>query len=166
MAQVPLGNIKTQLKSILDSANTTTGSPIDLSANMTQRVARVMKVNLSKIPIQPSFFPCLTTWYDSKTVELSTIAKNLTIGKRTGEFGMILAGMTWEQITSNVDADPSDEQIEFLMENAEEIIRANHTINSTVSWCYPTSVQYHTFPNDEQTHLRIGIMNLKIKTLY
>ncbi len=166
MSQVALGNIKTQLKSILDLANTTTGSPIDLSANMAQRVARVMKVNLAKIPIQPSFFPCLTMWYDSKSVELVTIARDLATGKRQAEFGMILAGMTWEQITSNVDVDPSDEQIEFLMENAEEIIRTKHTLNGTVSWCYPSSVQYHTFPHDEQVHLRIGIMALKIKTYY
>jgi len=166
MSQVALGNIKTQLKSILDLANTTTGSPIDLSAGMSQRVQRVMKVNLVKVPIQPSFFPCLTMWFDNKDVITETIARDLSTGKRRGEISLILAGMTWEQITSNIDVDSSDEQIEFLMENSEEILRAQFKLNGAVSWCFPKSINYHSFPHDEETHLRIGIMNLKLSTFY
>lgn len=162
---VDLNGIKTQFKSIMDSANTTTAD-YDLSEGMNSRVNRILKVNPLKIPIQPSFFPYVTIYANSKPIELETMAGNLKNAVRSSEISFNVVGAVWEDITTDINEDEADEEIERLMENVEEVVRRNFKLNDTVKWANPESVDYHSLPLDEETHMRIGAMNLTCKIFY
>lgn len=161
-----LNNIKTQIKSILDTANTTTASPVDLSSGLSTRVQRVLKVNVERIPIQASLYPCVTVFFDTKSMETETIAINQNKGVRKATIDAKIVGLTWNPNFQSVDADPPDEDLEDLMENIEEIMRANSTVNSLCTWSTPTEVSYHSGSFDEETHLRAGIMNFRMTVFY
>src|SRR5436189_3416926 len=95
MAVVPLSTIKSATQTILENANTTTGSPIDLSGSMVNRIRQVLQVNVEKIPIQPSFFPCITMFYESKNIQLLDIAANMINGRRRAEVDLKIIGIVW-----------------------------------------------------------------------
>ena len=169
MSQVDLKNIKGAIKSILDTANVAMASPVDLSANMTNRVRKVLTLNVEKIEVQPSFFPCVTCFYKGKQVELYDIGKNQTIGRRKGIIDLTVVGIVWidNMSTSGFEiTDLADNECEYLMENIEEILRANPTLNGYCLTSHPTSVTYHNFTFSEDAHMRAGIMNLEIRTHY
>jgi hypothetical protein len=159
---IDLSDIKTQTKSILDTANTTTADYY-LSVGMTNKVARIMKVNPLKIPTQPSFFPYLTIYTDNKGIKLSTIAKNQLAGRREAEISFNLVGAIWESTIKNVDEDDADEEIEKLMENAEEIIRRNFKLNNTVTWTNPVRTSYDAIALGEETIMRAGLFEFVAK---
>ena len=161
-----LNNIKEQIQTVLQASNTTTGSPIDLSVNLTTRVQQILKTDLERIPIQPSFFPAITCWVDSKTIEADSMARNASNAQRKAEIDVKVAGVIWNSNFATVDEDPADEDIENLMENIEEVLRSNHTLNNAVLWAFPDEVKYFSSGVDEQTHFRIGIMNLKMTVYY
>lgn len=162
---IDINNIKTQFKSIFDSANTTTAD-YDLSTGMNNRVQKVLKLNPLKIPIQPSFFPYVTIYPDTKDIELVTIAKNQQIGKRMAELSFNVIGAVWEQLISDITADDADDEIENLMENVEEVLRRNFKLNDSVKWTIPESTSYHALPLDEETHMRVGLLTLNAKIEY
>lgn len=162
---VNIGAIKTQFKSILDTANTTTASA-DLSSGMTKRVQKVLKVNPSLIPPQASFYPWVTISTNRKEVEHTTIAKDQITGKRMSEISFNVVGAVWEDVLVDVTQDPGDENIEKLMENIEEVVRRNFKLNNTVSWSKTNDVTYHSLPIEEQTHLRVGVMTLTCRVDY
>lgn len=165
MSQVDFGNIKDQIKSVLDTANTTTASPIDLSSGLTKRVQKVLKVHPGKIGIQASFYPCVTMFVDQKTLQADTIARNQATAKRMAECDLKIVGMVWNPIMSSNLEDPADEDVEKLMENVEEVLRSSDNLNGAVMWQIPTAVTYHS-SFDEQTHMRAGVLNLKVKVNY
>lgn len=162
---IDLNGIKTQLKSILDTANTTTAT-YDLSEGMDKRVQKVLKVNPLKIPIQPSFFPYITCYTDNKEIELDTIAKNQLTGRRQADISLQVIGAVWDSIISDPLLDDADEECERLMENIEEIIRRDFTLNDTVKWSKPESISFHSLPLDEQTSMRVGALTLNCKVFY
>lgn len=162
---IDIAAIKTNFKTILDTANTTTAAH-DLSSGMSQRVKRVLKVNPSLISPQASFYPWVTISADRKAVEHTTIAKDQLVGKRAGEISFNVVGAVWEQICTSVDQDPADENVEKLMENIEEIIRRNYKLGNTVNWTRTQDVAYHSLPRSEQTHLRVGVLTLVCRVDY
>ena len=163
---VDLNNIKTQIKSILDTANTTTATN-DLSSGMVNRVQSVQKVNIQKIPIQSTLFPYVSISVDTKSIEQATIAKNQVNAKRLADIDIRVAGGVWDDDFSSLEEDAADEEIEKLMENIEEVLRENPDLNSSVLWQVPSDVTYHAFNDlDEETHMRIGIMTLECKVQY
>ena len=91
---VDLNSLKENIQSILQTANTTTASP-DLSSGLTKRVKKVLKINPSRLSIQPSYFPFITIFIDSKDIELSDIARNQTTAKRTGTIEIKIMGSIW-----------------------------------------------------------------------
>lgn len=157
--------IKTQFKTILDTANTTTAA-FDLSAGMTRRVQKVLKVNPSLIAPQASFFPWVTISLDRKAVQHQTIAPNQLQAKRAAEMSFSVVGAVWQDILTDVTADPADENIEILMENVEEIVRRNYKLGNTVNWTKTTEVTYHTLQLEEQTHMRVGVLTLMCRVDY
>jgi hypothetical protein len=166
MAQVAISTIKTAIQSILLGANTTTASP-DLSYNLidSKRINQVLKVNVEKILPQPSFFPCVTVFLDTKKTEMLSMGKNGATAKRKAILDFKVVGIIYEDnYTSNL-TEPVDEDINQLMENVEEILRANPTLNSNVLNAMPTGISYYNLP-EEQTNFRIGIMDFEVTTLY
>lgn len=167
MAQVNLDGIKTQLKSILDAANTTTGSPIDLSAGIETRVAQVMKVHPGRVPIQPNFLPYVTMFYDRKTLEQLTMGTgNQANATRLSVIDLNIVGAVYEPNITDLAEDQGAENCEKLMENIEEILRSNHNINSTVAWSFPREVVYDEIQFSEEASLRAGVLTLQCKVFY
>lgn len=163
---VDIGNIKETIRYVIGEANTTTGSPIDLSANLSSRVKYVMKVNPEKIRVDGNQLPCVTVFASKKTVKPQTIAKDLAIGKRRADLTMTVVGMVWNDSTTDYREDSADEDVEILMENIEYVLRYYASLNSTVAWQFPTDVTYHTVAYDEQTHMRVGVLDLQVTVFY
>ena len=164
MSVIDIDNIKTQFKSILDTANTTTAD-FDLSNGLDKRVKKVLRVNPLKIPIQSSYYPYVTIYADRKNIELLDIAVNQQTANRFTEFTFNVIGGVFEALTASNIADDADDEIEKLMENVEELIRRNFKLNNTVLWTKPLFTRYHTFP-DEEALLRVGEMSLMCKIKY
>jgi len=168
MAQVDIANIKTQIKSILDSANTTTGTPIDLSNGLDTRVQQVMKINPAKIYSDPGSFPFVSVFADSKTIEQQTMGHkgNQRSALRRGDLVLNVVCAVQEPLIESVKADEADENVEQLMENIEEILRSNVDLNGSCNWAIPEDVTYQDAPWDEQTIVRGAIMTLNCTVWY
>lgn len=162
---IDIGNIKTQFKSIMDSFNATSAA-YDLSTGLTTRVQKVFKVNPIKIPIQATLFPYVTIYPTDKEIDASQIARDQLTAKRIADVGLNIVGAVWEPNNITVDSDPADDQIEKLMENVEEVLRRNFKLNGAVEWTRPEKVSYHTYPIDEQTHMRVGLLEIVAKITY
>lgn len=167
MAQVDIQSIKENLRFLLETANTTTASPVDLSNNMTDRVQKVLRVNPSRIPLQASFFPYVTVYADSKEMKQQTIAVNNANAVRQATLRMKIIGavQNWT-IDNSFEQDEGDDDIEILMENIEEIIRNNETFSNTVTWKAPEKVTYYDTDLDEGTSIRVAVMELRAEIYY
>ena len=163
---VDLNGILDFIKTTLDAANTTTGSPIDLSESVTSRVKKVLTVNPKRIPMQASYFPAVTCWISDKESGRDDIAKDQLITKRQSEIIINIAGMVFNQNMSTNDKDPSDRDINYLMENIELILRSIPNINSKVSHSSYSGTKYYSSGLNAQTHLSAGIITLTGKVFY
>lgn len=162
---VNISNIKESVRYVLNAANTTTGTPIDLSNGLTTRVKQVMKVNPEKIRVDVDSYPCVTIFTNDKSIELKTIARDQATGKRKCEMTFTVVGMVWNDLTTDYKEDSADEDCEILMENVENILRSYDTLGNVVAWQFPDKVTYHSVPYSEDAHFRVGVMDLKA-TLY
>lgn len=169
MARVDMPGIKSAIQTILEGANTTTGSPIDLSDSMTNRVRQVFQVDVEKIPIQPSMYPCITMFYDRKAVALQDISRTMLEGKRRADIDLKVVGICWidDINTANYQyKDLADNECERLMENIEQVLRSDPTLGGKALWSAATDVTYHTYKVMEGSHFRTGLMNFKITVFY
>ena len=168
MGQVDIDGIKTQIKSILDTANTTTASPIDLSAGLRRRVQKVLKIHPLKIYTEPVLFPWVSMYIESKEIEQITMGHrgSQSTALRQAELIVNIACAVQEPLITDLNEDQSDENVEKLMENVEEIIRSSPDLNSTVSWSFPDSAEFHDVPWDERTFIRGALLPLRCKVFY
>lgn len=162
---VDLNNVKEQIQSIFQAANTTTASR-DLSNGLETRVQRVLKINPSRIPVQATWYPFVTCYIDAKDIELVDFAVNQSSARRKAQIDIKIVGAVWNSSIVDEEVDPADEDCEDLMENIEEILRANSTLGGVVTWAKPTGVTYHNVGLDEGTHIRAGILNLEANIFY
>ena len=170
MPSIPdIPGIKGNLKTIFDTANTTTAST-DLSNGLAgnKRVLKVLTINPELIPIQPSFFPAMTIWLDRKEIDLQDMAINQAKAQRKATLNLKVAAIVWNNNMQDLTEDDAQDDCEILMENAERIIRDNDTLNnaSQVRWNSPDLVTYHTAIFSEEAHLRIGVMDLDVILFY
>lgn len=168
MGQVDIDGIKTQIKSILDTANTTTASPVDLSSGLRRRVQKVLKLHPMKVPIDPSYYPWVSMYVDNKEIEAISMGNAGTqkSALRRAELIINVVCATQEPIIETLIEDQADENVEQLMENVEEILRSNFDLNSTVSWSFPDSAEYHDEPWDERTFIRGALLPLRCTVFY
>ena len=169
MGQTNIDGIKTAIKAIFDTANTTTGSPIDISAGLNTRLSRVFKVNPARLPIQASLFPYLTIYATTKDpIEQITIGHkgNQASAMRKATLNLDIFGCVFEPLVPDINEDQGVENIERLMENVEEVLRSNPTMGGTVAWAMPTRCQYEDIPYDEGSSLRAGILELECTIHY
>ncbi len=166
---IDLTNLKAQFASILTAANTTTAD-YDLSTNMRDAAAHTVKnvyrVNPGKIPVQASTFPYVTIFNEDKDIDLETIAGDQLRGKRMATMRFSVVGSVWDNQTTYATDDKADEQIGYLMENIEEVIRRNYRLNNTVLWSKPERVRYYAGIVEQDTHLRVGVLDLVCKIQY
>ena len=166
MAISDLNGIKTELKSIFDTCNTTTASPIDLSSNLTKRVNKILTVNPEQIPPQASYFPFVTCYVSSKTIEQSSINGDQLNGKRKAEVTLDVVGAVFNQNQLSTTSDPADTDINNLMENIEQVLRGYPNLNGKVLWQKPSDVTYFTSIINAQNHIRAGVMKLTAMIYY
>jgi hypothetical protein len=165
-AVVDLKGLKDNLKSLFDSANTTTASPVDLSNSLTRRVQKVLTVNPDMIPLQLSYFPYVTCYVGGKSNLKDDIAGGQLNSKRRALIDVKVVGMVWNNNHTSDTEDPADNDINYLMENVELILRSNHNITNKVQWQLPDGVEYYSASLDEQTHLRAGVISLNATVFY
>lgn len=163
-----LNGIKEAIQNILIAANTTTASPIDLSSGLlnNKRVKKILKVNPEMIIPQASFFPLVTCYVDGKEMQRDDIAQNQLNVKRRATVDLKIVASVWNNNIVSVDEDPADEDINYLMENIELILRSDHTLNNTVNWQRPLDVKYYTSAINTQNHIRTGILSLQCNVFY
>jgi hypothetical protein len=160
-----LNNLKEQLQSIFEAANTTTATTY-LSSGLETKVQRLLKVNPNRIPVQADWYPFVTVFIDSKDIELKDFAVNQVTAKREGDVSVKVVGAVWNSTIDDAEVDPADEDCEALMESVEQVLRQNPTIAGVATWSYPTKVTYHNMSLDEGVHVRFGILNLQATILY
>lgn len=166
--RAPLNSILTQIKSVLDTANTTTASPIDLSADLlnSKRVKKVLKVNPEMIIPQASMFPLVTCYIPTKNIVTADIAKDQLNSKRRAKIPVSIVGSVWNNNFNSVEQDPADTDINYLMENIELALRNDYNLSAVVNWQVPSGCQYYTTILSEQTHLRSGVLTLECEVFY
>lgn len=169
MTQINIDTIKTNIKSILDAANTTTGSPIDLSSGLATRVSRVLKIHPGRIQIQPSHFPYVTMYISKIDIEQITMGQrgSQASALRQGVVTLDIVGCCYEPFFTDINEDQGEENVERLMQNIEEILRSNPQLSYTsTAWLKP---RYHEFADtvySEEAHLRAGILTYEFKVHY
>lgn len=163
---VDLNAIKEQVQTILETNNTTTSSVVDLSGNLTNRVSGILKLNPLRVFTQSTQLPIVTTWIDSKDVTQQGSLKNQSTAKKIATVNVKIAGIVNNNSILSTDNDEADEDLQYLMENIEEIIRSNDTLNATVDWSLTQGVTYEDAPISEDTIYRVGILDLEARVLY
>lgn len=164
---VDIKGIKDQIKSNLDTENTSGSSVRDLSENMSSRVKKIFTVNPEMLPIQSTFYPCVTIFTERKTPTNQTIAKDQLSARRQCDLLVIVSGMIYNpNFITDITEDPADDDCEYLMENIEYILRNDPTLSGKVKWQNPIDITYHSSPVSEQSHLRVGVMELYLKLHY
>lgn len=165
-AVIDLNGIKNDLKTLFDTANTTTASPVDLSNGLTQRVKKVLTVHPDYIRPQASFFPFVTCYMVSKEITRDDIAVTQLQAKREANITFEIVGGVFNQNQTDVTKDPADTDINYLMENVELVLRSNYNINTKIKWQRPESVSYYNLPLDATNHIRAGILRITAKVIY
>lgn len=167
-ARVDLNGIKTAIRDTLLAANTTTASPIDLSSNLSnsKRVTNVIKINPEMILPQASMFPLVTCYVTDKPIKSMDIAKDQLNSQRRATVNVNVVGSIWNNNFSSITEDPADEDINYLMENIELILRSDYNLGGKVNWQIASECKYYTTVLDEQTHLRSGILSLECEVFY
>ena len=156
---IDLNNIKTQIKSLLDAANTITAST-DLSGNMSTRIQKVLTVHPQKVPPQASFYPYVTSFIENKDISQDTMAISLAKGKRFAKVTVsIVSACFHSPITSNLD-DPTEKDINYVMESIEQILRDDTTLNGACKWHLPQKVDYFDVFKGDAPFLKYGELKI------
>lgn len=165
----PINQIKEQIRYVLAENNTSTGAPtLDLSSNMARRVQSVLKLHPERIPLLDNAIPAVTIHTESKSpINPQTVNVSGLNAKRRAEVNFQIIGMVYApNYIADPTEDPADDEIEYLMENIERVLRAYDSLGDTVNWNFPSGVTYHSVSWDEETHFRAGILDLKCTILY
>jgi hypothetical protein len=165
-AVVDLNGLKDNLRSLFDTANTTTASPIDLSSGLSKRVQHVLSLNPQMLVPQASFFPLVTCYVSGKDRTSDDIGGSQLTAKRAATIEMKVIGSVWNSNFSQVEEDPADEDINHLMENIELILRSDVTLGGKVNWQIMDNVEYYATVLNEESHLRSGILTMQCKVWY
>lgn len=165
MSKIDLNAIKARIRTTLLAENTTTAA-LDLSDGMTDRVKRILRVNLARIPLQPSFYPAVTIYYDNKSTGAKDIAINQLRGRREADINIKLAGVVFLNSVTDDLEDDADNECENLMENIEQVMRTDPTLGGNVKRTSVSLINYHNVNLSEDTMMRIGILDFQATTLY
>ena len=167
-AVVDLVGVKNAIKSLLDTANTTTASPIYLSNGLTNKVQKVLTVHPLMVMPQASYYPFVTCYVTDKSIQSSGMAANALTVKRKAELSIDVVGGVWCNNVTDDTKDAGDDQILYLMENVEMALRAAtaETFTGKITFETPDRCQYFTSPLNEENSVRAGILTLKATVYY
>jgi hypothetical protein len=157
--------VKEKIQTVLQGANSV-GAAYDLSQGMDPRVAHVLKVNPYLIPVQADWHPYVTCFVDSKELKPEDFAGTQSFAKRSAKVNVKVVGCVWNTLTDDPETDNADDECNQLMENIEEVLRRNPTLDGIATWHFPERVQYYNASLDEDTMLRAGILDLAVTVFY
>jgi len=163
-----INGIKTAFKTVFDAANTT-GAAYHLSTGLTATCGIIQKVLTRSINTKmwnADILPCVTVFTDRKKITPKDICKNQLTAKRYADVTFQVAGVLWNSNFTSVDVDAADNDIAQLMENIEEVLRRNDTLNGTVLSQMSTDVTYHDYARSEEEHYKVGIIDVTVRQLY
>jgi len=167
MATFSLNALKERIQTILETANTTTASN-DLSSGMDSRIVRISKMNPDKVFAQATKHPSLHIYPENVTMESQGIAKTQATAKRRTEFNINIAGIYQSFALEDIEEDKAQKNLEIMMSNLESVLRDSPTLTDYTGVLYqiPTGIQYGIGGLDEDCYFRIGVLSLKVVTLY
>lgn len=162
-----LGALKDVIKTNLDTNNVAVGAPVaDLSANMSKRVKQVLTVNPEDIMPTANLMPAVCIYVASKAPRARTIGINQSVVKREATVVVTIAGLVWNQnFQANIYDDKCSRDLEYLMENIEKVLRGYAELGGA-KWQFPSDVTYHSASLDEQTHFKVGFIDVEFKYFY
>ncbi len=160
-----LNALKETLQTILSTANDTAAA-YDLSTSLTTRVQRVVKLNPALINVQSNWYPFVSCYVESKDVELKDMVGTQLASKRQGDINLRIMGAVEVNLHADPETDEADDECEQLMENIEEVLRRNPTLDGRVLWQYPVRVKYYNQEVEEGACVRVGLLDLKATLLY
>ena len=163
---VGLNTIKANIKTLLNAANTIGASPVDLSNSMTSRVKKVLAVHPASIPIQASHYPYVSCYIAGKPITSDDIAKDQLSTKRKSKVQIDIVGGVFNQNVTDITKDPADEDISYLMENIELILRSDPTLSNSVLYQKPIECSYYSNLVGSNAHLRLGILRIEALVFY
>lgn len=164
--RVGLYTIKENLKTLFNNANTTTASPVDLSSDLSKRVQKVLAVHPAAIPVQASHYPFVSCYIAEKPIKEDQIAKDQLNIKRKSTVSIDIVGGVFNQNLTDLTKDPSDNDINYLMENIELILRSDPTLNGSVTYQRPENCIYYSNMVGSNVHLKIGILRITATVFY
>lgn len=97
---------------------------------------------------------------------LDDIAKDQLSAKRKADISIDVVGAVFNQNVLDVTKDPADEDINYLMENIELVLRSDPTLSGAVLYQRPTACQYYSTIIGSNVHLRVGILKLEATLFY
>lgn len=165
MAVIDLNSLKDNIKSALDTANTTTASQ-DLSNGLSKRVQKVLRLNVERIPVQSTLFPYVTCYITSRSIELPTFRIDQVSTYRKTVVDVKVVGAVYNSLVNDQTADAADEDCELLMENIEEVMRGDTDLSGLIDWHKPSTITYHNQALDDGAIARVGIMALECTDFY
>jgi len=162
-----IGALKDVIKDTLDTNNVAVGAPVaDLSANMSKRVQKVLTVNPEDIMPTANLMPAVCIYTASKTPRPRQIGMNQVAVKREARVVITIAGLVWNQnFQANVYDDKASRDLEYLMENLEKVLRGYAELGGA-KWQFPSEVTYHSASLDEQTHFKVGFIDVEFVYYY
>jgi hypothetical protein len=169
MSVVDLNDIKEQIQTLFESANTTTGTTgvsTDLSASLSTRIQSILKINPDRLLVQAPLYPCVTAYIDDKTKNEDQITPTQTSMKRVSTVNVKVAGLVQNFVISDLDEDAADNECEILMGNVEAVLAEDATLGGSVVWQFPTEVIFHNETLDEGANIRVGVLNLECLVLH
>lgn len=169
MSVIDLDGIKNSVKSILEAANTTTGQPIDLSSGMVKRVNKILTLNPERLPIQPTFFPAITVFYQGKDVDWRDMAVNGLNARMRARVKAKILGIVWLDDMNSANfqyKDLADNECENLMENIEQVLRSDPTLQGKALFSRVTGAEYFNVSLGEDAHFRAGTIDFEITVQY
>ena len=164
MAVADLNGVLDNIKNLFDNANSTAAS-YDLSSNMQNRVKKVLTVNPDFIPPQASYFPFVTSYITSKSIESDNIVPSQQSSLRKSELQIEIVGGVYNQKITDSTKDLGDRDINYLMENIEYILRTDYNLGGKIKWQKPIDVSYYSL-NTSKSHIRVGVLKLQAVLFY
>jgi hypothetical protein len=166
MSQLDLNTIISTVRTNLITANTTSGSPIDLSANLSKRVAQINNYSPAYIEPGRDKMPAIHVWLESKDVVQREVSINQTNGRREATLRMKIAGFVVMDTFQTQNIIKAEEELRTLMENIERVIRSDDQFGNTVDRQRITNVTYFDLPYADSVAFKAAVMDIEARKMY
>lgn len=166
MSQLDLNGVISAIRTILLTANTSGGSPIDLSANLTNRVSAINNYSPTYIEPGRDKMPAIHVWLESKDVSQKEVSINQVNGRREATLRMKVAGFVVMDTFLTQNINKSEEELRTLMENIERVLRSNDKFTNTVDRQRITNVTYFDLPYADSVAFKAAVMDIEARKLY